>query len=139
MCDIILYILNNNLNLCIFYKSNLIKCEPTCIHGKCEKNICNCDKGWIGNNCNENPKFKNITWLPWIFYIFGSIEFIFIASLIVLTIFFREMKEIKIGKPFYLISILLGIILQIMIIFLTYLEPSPIYCCLKIWFKYMVI
>ena len=49
------------------------------------------------------------------------------------------MKEIKIGKPFYLISILLGIILQIMIIFLAYIEPSPIFCILKIWFKYMVI
>jgi len=86
-----------------------------------------------------NPKFKKITWLPWIFYAFGSIEFIFITTLIVLTIIFREMKEIKIGKPFYLISILLGIILQIMIIFLAYLEPSPIFCILKIWFKYMVI
>ncbi len=102
-------------------------------------NICECGDGWTGNNCGINPKFKKNMWLPWIFYAFGFIEFIFIATLIVLTIIFREVKEIKIGKPFFLISILLGIILQLIIIFLTYLEPSPVFCTLKIWFKYMVI
>jgi len=129
-----------NNNFIFIYKSNLLKCTQSCyIHGNCTNNVCICNDGWTGSNCEMNPKFKKITWLPWIFYAFGSIEFIFITTLIVLTIIFREMKEIKIGKPFYLISILLGIILQIMIIFLAYLEPSPIFCILKIWFKYMVI
>jgi len=123
----------------MLFKSNKNKCAPTCyIHGKCERNICICKKGWTGTNCEINPKFKKISWLSWLFYAFGSIEFIFIAIIIVLTIFFRKEKEIKIGRPFFLISILLGIILHIMIIFLTFLKSSPTFCTLKIWFKYMV-
>jgi len=118
------------------YSCNIVKC-PICIHGICEHNVCNCHPGWTGTNCEINPKFKRKGWLPWIFYTFGSIELIFIVALIVLTIYFREMKEIKIGKPFFLISILLGIILQILIIFLTYHKPSALICTTKIWFKYI--
>jgi len=132
----------SNVTLIFIYtiylrNSNKVKC-PACIHGDCEHNVCNCKYRWTGTNCEINPKFERIVWLPWIFYAFGTIEFIFITILIVLTIYFREMKEIKIGKPFFLISILLGIILQILIIFLTYHNPSSFICTSKIWFKFMV-
>jgi len=124
-----------------YSNSNPLNCVPGCSHGgECiNNNKCKCMNGWTGSFCEEKTKYQKNKWLPYVFYSLGLIEYIFIGTLVVLTIVFREMKEIKLGKPFFLISILIGLIFQISIIFLIFPKPNPALCTVKIWLKYMVI
>ncbi|ORX44651.1 hypothetical protein BCR36DRAFT_124411 [Piromyces finnis] len=116
---------------------HLVKCTPACIHGNCKSNRCSCEKGWIGESCDHHPKYRKIVWIKWIFYFLAMIEIISVLVLTVLTLYFKNMKEIKLAKPFFLFSILIGIIFEIFNTFLIYLDPSTKICLAILWLKYM--
>ncbi|KAL6617643.1 hypothetical protein U3516DRAFT_865677 [Neocallimastix sp. 'constans'] len=115
---------------------NAIDCKCG-IHGNCTKNKCNCIDRWTGVFCDINPTFTFTYWPIVIFANIGVFELLVVILLIVLTIFFRDHKEIKMGRPFFLISILIGIIFHIIIIFLLYRVPTKILCILYLWLKLM--
>jgi hypothetical protein len=117
---------------------NAIDCKCG-IHGNCTKNKCNCIDRWTGVFCDINPTFTFTYWPIVIFANIGVFELLVVILLIVLTIFFRDHKEIKMGRPFFLISILIGIIFHIIIIFLLYRVPTKILCILYLWLKLMAL
>jgi hypothetical protein len=114
------------------------KIECNCArHGKCIKNICECINGWKGDLCDINPIFVQIKWPIFLFSIIGFIELALTVVLIVLTIHFREYKEIKLGKPFFLVSILVGTISHLMMVFLGFSEPTKFSCIVNYWLRLM--
>ncbi|ORX81822.1 hypothetical protein BCR32DRAFT_268045 [Anaeromyces robustus] len=125
---------DDNIKSCI-----LKKCDYDCKNdGICiEKNKCQCRIGWKGDLCQIHPSYTTILILRHIYFFFGLIELILVLILIYITIYFKNLKEVKLAKPFFMLSILLGIVLELCIIFLVYFTPSKNLCLTILWFRYM--
>jgi len=109
------------------------------MHGECIKNKCSCSNTkWIGELCELKPQYKNVVWLKILFYCFTIIGIILVLTLIGLIIFLRNVKEIKIAKPFFLLSILIGIIFELTNVILIYQKSSYLMCITILSLKYLV-